>query len=145
HPGRKNFKHAANTSGSSQSHRQRPMKTLSRIVLTYCLLCLLFLPETNAQKTDFFTPADSFHSTRFYTAIGFSATAYTGFSIGLYHAWYKGYNTGSFHLFNDWGEWQHMDKLGHVYTAYMQTGLCYKGARWTGLNRKHSMMTGLIC
>lgn len=98
-----------------------------------------------AQKPGFFTPADTFHASRFYTALGFSAATYTGFSIGLYHAWYKGYNTGSFHLFNDWGEWKHMDKIGHVYTAYIQANLCYKGAKWTGLNKKHSMMTGLIC
>ena len=67
------------------------------------------------------------------------------FSVGLYNSWYKKHNTGSFHLFNDWNEWKHMDKFGHVYTAYFQSVLCYKGAKWTGLSNKKSMLTGMLC
>lgn len=109
------------------------------------LLTGFFCMAGKTQKLHFFTPADTFHSGRFYTALGFSTVAYTGFSIGLYNAWYKEYNTGKFHTFNDWNEWRHMDKTGHVYTAYMQANLCFKGAKWTGLNKKQAMLTGLIC
>ncbi len=49
----------------------------------------------------------------------------------------------SFHLFNDWGEWEHMDKAGHVYSGYFQSLLTYKGARWTGLNERQSIYTGV--
>lgn len=116
--------------------------------LTILLMLLIgsqSILSSQKQNTSFFTPADSFHAPRFYTALGFSAVAYTGFSIGLYHAWYKDYNTGNFHMFNDFGEWRNMDKIGHVYTAYMQAHLCFKGTRWTGLSKRHSMLTGLIC
>lgn len=98
-----------------------------------------------AQTHSFFEPLDTFHKTRFYTALGISSVTYTTFSIGLYNAWYKKYNTGTFHLFNDWNEWRHMDKIGHVYTSYFQSVLCFKGAQWTGLNKKQSMLTGLVC
>ena len=34
--------------------------------------------------------------------------------------------------------------MGHFYTAYFQGVLCYKGARWTGLNKNKSILTGVI-
>ncbi len=77
--------------------------------------------------------------------MGVSATTYTGFSIGLYNSWYKQYPQESFHFFNDWGEWENMDKYGHFYTSHFQAALCYKGAKWTGLSEKQSINTGLIC
>ena len=123
------------------------MKRTSRI-LTMVVAALCFLLPAIPAKTQelaFFEPADSFHRQRFYTALGISSSTYTGFSVGLYHAWYKNYQGGGFRFFNDWGEWRHMDKIGHVYTAYFQSVLCYNGARWTGLNKKNSLLTGLLC
>ena len=97
------------------------------------------------ESTSFFTPADTFNQKRFNYALGISAATYTGFSIGLYHAWYKQYPQEGFHLFNDAGEWNNMDKIGHVYTAYFQGVLCYKGAKWTGLSDNKSIVVGAIC
>lgn len=93
---------------------------------------------------DFFIPSDTLIPKRFNLALGFAATTYTGFSIGLYNAWYKKYDQGSFHLFNDWGEWEHMDKGGHIHSAFFQGIICYKGARWTGLSQKKSILTGVV-
>lgn len=97
------------------------------------------------QKSDFFAPSDTFNQKRFNYALGISAATYTGFSIGLYQAWYKQYPQEGFHLFNDGGEWSNMDKIGHVYTAYFQGVLCYKGAKWTGLSDNKSILVGAIC
>jgi len=97
------------------------------------------------RKTSFFTPSDTFNAKRFKYALGISATTYTGFSIGLYQTWYKQYPQEGFHFFNDVGEWNNMDKVGHVYTAYFQGVLCYKGAKWTGLNDDKSILVGAIC
>lgn len=96
-------------------------------------------------KSSFFAPADTFNQKRFNYAVGISATTYTAFSIGLYQAWYKQYPQEGFHTFNDWGEWNKMDKVGHTYTAYFQGVLCYKGARWTGLSDNKSILVGAIC
>jgi VanZ family protein len=93
----------------------------------------------------FFTPSDTLNKARFRKALAFSATTYTAFSIGLYNIWYKKYDQEPFHFFNDTGEWEYMDKIGHFHTAYLQGVLCYKGASWTGLNKKNSIMSGMIC
>lgn len=98
-----------------------------------------------SQFNKFFTPADTLNKTRFNVALTSSSVIYTGFSYGLYNTWYKQYPQTNFHLFNDWNEWNKMDKAGHVYTAYFQGVLCYKGAKWTGLEEDKAILVGAIC
>jgi len=102
------------------------------------------LPLGTIYGQSFFIPADTLNKPRFYTALSFAGVTYTSFSIGLYHAWYKNFEQAPFQLFNDWKEWEHMDKAGHTHSAYFQGVLTYKGARWTGLSKKNSILTGII-
>jgi hypothetical protein len=51
-----------------------------------------------------------------------------GASVGLMYgylgfAWYAQSQRSAFHWFNDWQQWQQMDKLGHAYGAYHQSRL----------------------
>ena len=48
------------------------------------------------------------------TALGATSLSY----FGLYNLWYKKYPQTSFHFFNDLDEWNHMDKMGHVFSSY---------------------------
>jgi len=113
-----------------------------KIIISLIFTCLFSLRITSQT---FFIPSDTLNKKRLNSALVFSATTYTAFSIGLYNIWYKKYERESFHLFNDWGEWNYMDKIGHLHTTYFQGVLCYKGARWTGLSKKKSILTGLVC
>ncbi len=61
-------------------------------------------------------------------------------ATSLYFAWYKDYDQDGFHFFNDWGEWNNMDKAGHVFSAYSQTLLVFKGAQWAGYSNQQSLM-----
>jgi len=92
----------------------------------------------------FFTSADTFSSARFYTLGGVGLSTYALASAGLYHSWYKQYPLGKFHFFDDRGEWENMDKVGHIYTSWMQGYLVYSMAEWSGLNKKQSLWTSLI-
>ena len=125
------------------------VKRFARGTILVGIICLIF-STTYCQNAElsgggFFAPSDTFNQKRFNYALGISAATYTGFSIGLYHAWYKQYPQSGFHFFDDGGEWNNMDKIGHVYTSYFQGVLCYKGARWTGLSENNSILTGVIC
>jgi len=122
------------------------VKTFDLIRKRNTLLISIFILMNVIGKTQsFLVPADTLNKKRFNTALAFTATTYTAFSVGLYNIWYRKFDQGPFHLYNDLGEWGHMDKLGHVHTAYLQGVLCYQGARWTGLNKKKSILTGMIC
>lgn len=69
-------------------------------------------------------------------------------SVGLYTTWYKDYPSQSFHFFNDMNEWNNMDKLGHVFSAYAQSDLIYKGLKRTGLRDDNAItyaaLSGLL-
>jgi len=122
----------------------------SRLFYISMLILSIILPFSahSQQYQDtlrFFEPSPTLHKGRFYKALAFSSTTYTGFSIGLYQAWYKQYEQEGFHFFNDWNEWQNIDKYGHVYTSYFQGVLCYKGAKWTGLDDDDAILTGVVC
>lgn len=69
---------------------------------------------------------------------------YTGASAGLYFVWYKQYQQEAFHFFNDWGEWNNMDKFGHIYATYTQVYLMHKGAQWAGYKDQEAVNLSVI-
>lgn len=72
----------------------------------------------------------------------FVSTAVSGYltlSSGLYFAWYKDYEQGRFHSFNDWPEWQQMDKVGHSFSAYNQSMVMHEIAQWAGYSDRSSL------
>lgn len=75
------------------------------------------------------------------TAVG---VGYVATSVGLYNTWYSEFPRTNFHLFNDLGEWQNMDKFGHVFTAYFQGIMGYKMSRWTGLPENQAILIGAV-
>jgi hypothetical protein len=88
-------------------------------------------------------PSDTINKPRFYSAVSFGAVAYSGFTIGLNQLWYADYEKSGFHLFNDWNEWENMDKFAHSFDTYFQSRLIYSGARWTGMNKSSSLWTSI--
>lgn len=118
-----------------------------RLIILIPIYCLLLSAPLSAQdlpieKRPFLAPADSFHNERFWTCAIAGTAIYTGFSIALYETWYKDFEITKFHTFNDWGEWRDMDKLGHLFTATMESRLAFGGSLWTGMDRRKAMWTG---
>jgi hypothetical protein len=105
----------------------------------------IFFGSGSLSSQSYLTPSDTLNKKRFNTALGFTAATYATFSVILYNTWYKKFDRSSFHFFNDVDEWKQMDKIGHTHTAYFQSALWYKGAKWTGHNEKKSIFTGMIC
>ncbi|MBT8230367.1 MAG: YfiM family protein, partial [Bacteroidia bacterium] len=69
---------------------------------------------------------------------------YSAASTGLYFAWYKQYDQEAFHFFNDWGEWNNMDKAGHSYATYTQALLLHKGAQWAGYENQKALNMSVL-
>ncbi|NNK89971.1 MAG: DUF2279 domain-containing protein, partial [Saprospiraceae bacterium] len=69
---------------------------------------------------------------------------YSAASTGLYFAWYKQYDQEAFHFFNDWGEWNNMDKAGHSYATYTQVLLLHKGAQWAGYENQKALNMSVL-
>ncbi len=88
-------------------------------------------------------PAANFDKKRFWAVTGTGAAVYSGLSVALWNAWYKDYPLTKFHTFNDWGEWNHMDKSGHFFSTWTGCNYAFEGARWTGMNRRSAMWTSV--
>ncbi len=114
---------------------------------TFLLLCILLSSAAvNAQelpRRHFLEAADTFDRTRFRAWAAAGTALYAGAAYGLYQIWYKDYELTGFHTFNDLGEWENMDKVGHMVTAYNQSQIAFRGALWTGMERRRAMWLGV--
>lgn len=75
---------------------------------------------------------------------GSQAALWTGSFIALNKVWYADYPKESFHFFNDWDEWQQMDKAGHAWSSYQLSRLSGDMWRWTGIKDKKAIWLGGI-
>ncbi|HEX8461967.1 MAG TPA: DUF2279 domain-containing protein [Segetibacter sp.] len=69
---------------------------------------------------------------------------YGGTMVGLYAAWYKNYPQSNFHFFDDNSEWKQVDKVGHAYSAYIESYGSMEMWRWTGMSRRKSAVIGSL-
>jgi len=67
---------------------------------------------------------------------------YLGSMAGLYQLWYAGYPQSKFHFFNDGTEWLHMDKVGHVYSAYVEGRYSIDMLKWAGYDKRKAAIYG---
>lgn len=113
----------------------------------WLFITIFFLSALNSfgQDTEYYPEnwsPDSVSSKRVKTV----AIAGTGFYVitmgGLYSTWYKPYSTGEFHTFNDNGQWEGMDKLGHTLTGYYLSRYGREALWTTGLNNTKSTLYG---
>jgi hypothetical protein len=120
---------------------------------------LLCFSQTDTVKNDYWNNgSDTTNASEFYkraiavpwqlnksrfksVAIG-SGILWVGSLAYLNASWYSNYPKDKFHLFNDLGEWEQVDKVGHVYSAYLGSKLFTTFFRWTGLNEKKSVLLG---
>jgi Predicted periplasmic lipoprotein (DUF2279) len=70
------------------------------------------------------------------------AAMWTGTFIALNQAWYSDYPKQEFHFFNDWDEWQQMDKAGHVWTTYQLARVSGDVWKWSGVAEKKAIWLG---
>lgn len=66
---------------------------------------------------------------------------YTIIFTWLNFAWYRLYNRSGFHWFDDRGEWNQIDKAGHMYGAYFETVWAYELLRWSGVDNKRAAIS----
>ena len=71
-----------------------------------------------------------------------NVVGYSAAMIGLYSAWYSDYPQSGFHVFNDFPEWKQVDKVGHFYSAYIESRASMELWRWTGIDRKKRIWIG---
>ena len=121
------------------------MKKLNKLLIALLILCFQtgsILSQDN-QKTalGLLEHPSEINKKRLWIAGGLSLAGYTGTMLALNQAWYADFPKTDFHTFDDWGEWENIDKAGHLFSAYCESSLAFQVARWTGLNNKQSAVS----
>lgn len=74
------------------------------------------------------------------------ASAQVGLWAGSFYtlnkAWYATYPRAPFHFYNDWLEWQQMDKAGHLWSAYSISEHTSKIWKWAGTEAHKAIWIG---
>jgi Predicted periplasmic lipoprotein (DUF2279) len=70
-------------------------------------------------------------------AIGYA----TNFA-SLYAFWYKDYPQSNFHFFNDYGEYLQVDKVSHMFGAYIGGKMSMQMWKWAGASKKKYIWLG---
>lgn len=113
------------------------------MILALALLGHLAAVPGRAQSFFSLQTPDSLHAGRLWTAAGLGGALYATALLGLNQSWYADYPRGPFHTFNDWREWNQMDKMGHSLMAYQESRWLFAGARWTGLPERRAAWLGI--
>ena len=125
-------------------------KSLIFISLLICISCLLSpiaLFSTTSPITNVLNDQiaiDTLNKNRLKLLAITGGGTYAIGSAGLYWTWYKDYPSQKFHFFNDLAEWNQVDKAGHIFSAYSQADLCYRGFRWTGVREDQAILYGSL-
>ena len=107
-----------------------------------CSLILILFSFTISAQTSFLTPSDSLKKGRVLTVAGSWVGIYGTTMIGLNALWYKNYLRSSFHFFDDNGEWNQVDKVGHSYTAYIESQWSTMAFQWAGMKKNKAAILG---
>jgi len=67
---------------------------------------------------------------------------YSAILAGLNAEWYANFPRSDFHFFDDNAEWLQVDKVGHLYSAYIESRTSMELWRWTGIDRKKRIWYG---
>lgn len=105
------------------------------------ILLLFTIAPSYSQPIDTVT---TINPTRLKTVIIGSTVAYTGIMIGLSSVWYSQYDKQEFQFFNDAGEWNQVDKVGHFYSAFQLSSIGSRTLQWSGVSKKKSDLAGTI-
>jgi uncharacterized protein YfiM (DUF2279 family) len=86
--------------------------------------------------------ADTLNKKRVKHALIGATATYGVAAYGMYKSWYEDSERTGLHSFDDWNEWNNMDKYGHMATSQYQSYLAYRGARWCGYTEKKATIIG---
>ncbi|UEG50042.1 YfiM family protein [Ferruginibacter lapsinanis] len=103
----------------------------------------IFIGKKNTYKPE---PASSLSKAQIKRRVRTVAIAniagYSAIMVGLNAAWYADFPRTGFHSFNDDKEWLQVDKVGHMYSAYIESRASMELWRWTGIERKKRIWLG---
>ena len=114
----------------------------NHILIVFIAFLLRISAYSQSSTELFLTPSDTLNKKRRNAVIITEATLGATTLIGLNQLWYNDYESSPFHTLNDNGEWNQMDKIGHVITSYHVGRLGADVLNWSGVRQKDQLIYG---
>lgn len=92
----------------------------------------------------FFRPSEQLNIPRVAMVTGMIGGLYAGANAWWSSAWYSQTEKEKFHTFNDWGEWNQMDKIAHSFNCYFESKWHYDLYKWAGVKEKNAIWIGML-
>lgn len=108
------------------------------IVVCICSLSLPLLSQTAEDINDSLKSDKNL----IYKAALYTSAYYAGSMYLLSNTWYKEKKQVPFHFYNDFSGYMQIDKLGHVFGAYVYSYIGYHGLLSAGLTKKEALYFG---
>ncbi len=106
------------------------------ILLGFCLvMCASMLNAQDTLKTS---------STKKWVLGSVQVGLWGGSFYALNNAWYANYPKAKFKFYNDWKEWQQMDKMGHAWSTYQISQHTSNIWQWAGLEKNKAIWVGAV-
>lgn len=70
------------------------------------------------------------------------AVVYLGSMAYLQYVWYSDRDRVPFHFYNDFRGYRAIDKMGHIYGAYLQSYIGFHALKWAGMSRPKAAWYG---
>lgn len=129
------------SSASSARWLREPQPPISSLLISSSPSLLPTSQLPNAPLThDSLSPLQIKRRVRLVAAA--NVVGYSAILVGLNAAWYSQFPRGRFRFFNDNREWLQVDKVGHMYGAYIESRASMELWRWTGIDRKKRIWLG---
>jgi hypothetical protein len=90
----------------------------------------------------FFERSAVLNKPRIGMALGLTGASYIGLNFWWSKAWYSNYEKSKFQLFNDSKEWNQVDKIGHGFSAYLESTWSAQVFEWAGMKPKKAAWLG---
>lgn len=127
-------------------------KCIYQVIIFFTLISFLpvksFAQDQSAllfttHVTDTISPQENvFHPKRVKWVAAANIVGYGGSLAALSAIWYSKQPRSNFHFFDDNAEWLQVDKVGHLYSAYIESNASSELWRWAGLPRKKRIWIG---
>lgn len=99
---------------------------------------------TMTKPFKFFRPSEVLNKGRVGLVAGIEGGLYAVANYWWSSAWYSKYDKTKFHFFNDFGEWNQMDKAAHMFNAYFESTWTYDLFKWAGVKEKNAIWIGML-
>lgn len=97
---------------------------------------------TSRFKEKWYSPVSEPSGNRTWLLGAGTSLLYAGSISWLYTQWYKQYDLEEFHWFDDSGEWEDMDKYGHIWDTYSIAKPMSHCFQWAGYDVRRSAAYG---